>query len=240
MVEDLLGNPLHMMTFGKTVEMGFSANTKRLKRNIVSCRKMITELINERLTSEAPARKDFMCLYIESLKKKEMTADDIIDNFLFFVIAGHESGSHLVSAALFRLGRNPEVKEKILAELKTVILKGGNGKIEDLIDSDNINELPYLHAVVKETLRIDSTSSISTSYYAKEDVLLRGVLIPKGQIIYTGISALHNNPDNWEEPRQFIPERFLSGTKYSSRPDGTKRNPASYNPFGIGLRNCVG
>ena len=64
--------------------------------------------------------------------------------------------------------------------------------------------------------------------------------IRKGDPLSISIYHLCNNPNEWIEPRKFIPERFNSKSKYYMTPNGAKRNPYSFSPFLGGLRICVG
>ena len=54
------------------------------------------------------------------------------------------------------------------------------------------------------------------------------------------IYGLHHNPDEWQEPERFIPERFDPASKYYLTPKGTRRHPMSFGPFIGGKRNCLG
>lgn len=54
------------------------------------------------------------------------------------------------------------------------------------------------------------------------------------------IQALHHNKDEWDQPEEFIPERFDPQSKYFLRPDGNKRHPFSFGPFLGGKRICLG
>ncbi|KAJ8304353.1 hypothetical protein KUTeg_017936 [Tegillarca granosa] len=68
---------------------------------------------------------------------------------------------------------------------------------------------------------------------AVENVTIKGYTIPKGAEVTVPIYALHYNPEFWEEPEKFNPERFLPKEK-------EKRHPYCYLPFGHGPRNCIG
>ena len=62
----------------------------------------------------------------------------------------------------------------------------------------------------------------------------------KGDFASISMYHLCNNPNEWIEPRKFIPERFNSDSKYYLTPSGTKRNPYSFSPFLGGQRICIG
>lgn len=68
---------------------------------------------------------------------------------------------------------------------------------------------------------------------ATEDVKLKGYTIPKGAQVFANIYASHFDPDHWQEPKKFMPERFLSD-------DGTLKKSKSVIPFSVGKRSCLG
>ncbi|XP_023238254.1 cytochrome P450 3A19-like [Centruroides sculpturatus] len=68
---------------------------------------------------------------------------------------------------------------------------------------------------------------------ATENVQYENIFIPKGMSIQVPVYWLHRDPDNWENPEEFRPERFAPE-------NGNKHNPLSWQPFGVGPRNCVG
>lgn len=70
---------------------------------------------------------------------------------------------------------------------------------------------------------------------ASEDTELAGVMIPKRSIITVDIAALHHNPNIWENPEAFDPERFAKGGEFES-----KSSTYAYLPFGGGSRQCIG
>lgn len=93
---------------------------------------------------------------------------------------------------------------------------------------------------MKESLRFDAIGPVSLTYKAKEDITIRGVEIPKGQLIYQGLVALNHHPHYWNNPHEYNPDRFITTSKEFLTPDGKKRHPMTYIPFGASMRNCPG
>jgi cytochrome P450 len=81
---------------------------------------------------------------------------------------------------------------------------------------------------------------LSIPYEPKEDIKLGQYLIPKGTQLVFGISGLHNNPQEFPNPRNFNPERFNPNSEHFLNADGKKRHPWSFSPFSNGFRNCAG
>lgn len=101
-------------------------------------------------------------------------------------------------------------------------------------DYDVVMQLPYLDAVICETMR-KYPALIRLERVAKEDYELgdTGIKILKGQIVEIPIYAIHHSDEYYESPEQFIPERFLPENRH-------KLVPYTYFPFGSGPRNCIG
>ncbi|GIY91674.1 cytochrome P450 1A2 [Caerostris extrusa] len=86
-----------------------------------------------------------------------------------------------------------------------------------------------------EAQRFGGNVPFTATRRAVEDIHINGYVIPKGTELYANLWALHNDPDYWDQPEVFRPERFLTN-------DGKEfiKNPKSYAPFSIGRRNCPG
>ena len=124
--------------------------------------------------------------------------------------------------------------EKLKSELKRYNLVN-----LDINDVDSLKEsyenCEYLNFVVKEGLRIDPPAPFSIPYIVKENVTICGVPLRKGSVIDANCTFSHFNSKQWQNPREFIPERFDPDSKYYFKPsdDGRKemRHPKSYIPF---------
>jgi cytochrome P450 len=80
----------------------------------------------------------------------------------------------------------------------------------------------------------------SLDYTLKEDITVDGLTIKEGTNIKYNIKGLHTNPNEWQQPYRFLPERFDPDSKYYKTVSGEMRNEQSYIPFGIGERRCLG
>ncbi|KAF8686191.1 hypothetical protein HU200_043634 [Digitaria exilis] len=142
-------------------------------------------------------------------------------------VAGSDTSSTTIEWAMAALLNTPRVMEKVKGELKSVL--GHKTQVEE----SDIAQLPYLQAVVKEVLRL--YPSVATSFYrAEATVQVQGYTIPQGTTIILNIWAVHRNPDVWNDPEKFMPERFMHGdTDFSSK-------DCRLIPFGGGRRICIG
>ncbi|CAN8252244.1 unnamed protein product [Cochlearia groenlandica] len=144
------------------------------------------------------------------------------------LIAGVDTSGHTITWAMTHLIANPRVLKKVQAEVREVI------KNKDNITEEDIEKLEYLKMVIKETLRINPLAPLLIPREASKDVKIGDYNIPKKTWIHINIWALHRNPNVWENPESFIPERFMD-------------NEIDYKglnfellPFGSGRRMCPG
>lgn len=102
------------------------------------------------------------------------------------------------------------------------------------INFDDFMQSPYLDAVISETMRKYSPA-YRTERECKQDYELgdTGIKILKGQFVEIPIYAIHHSDEYYENPEQYIPERFLPENRH-------KLIPYTYLPFGGGPRNCIG
>jgi flavonoid 3',5'-hydroxylase len=145
--------------------------------------------------------------------------------------AGTDTSSIITEWALTEMIKNPEVMKHAQEEMDTVI-----GRDRRLEESD-IPNLPYLQAVVKEAMRLHPSTPLSLPHFSFEDCEVNGYYVPKNTRLLVNIWAIGRDPDTWEDPLEFKPERFLSGPTAKIDPLG---NYFELIPFGAGRRICAG
>lgn len=150
---------------------------------------------------------------------RELSAQEIRDQLLTLLVAGHETTASALTWALYWVHADPAVFNQLMEELTSI----------DGEDLAAIMQLPYLNGVVKETLRIEPIVPI-VARCLQEDVRLGGYDYPKGTVLSPCIYLTHHREDLYPEPKKFKPERFI-GKKYTS---------TEYLPFGGGVRRCIG
>ncbi|CAK9180595.1 unnamed protein product [Ilex paraguariensis] len=104
------------------------------------------------------------------------------------------------------------------------------------VEESDINNLVYLQAIVKETLRLYPPGPLSVPHEAMEDCNVGGYHIPKGTRLLVNVWKLHRDPRIWSDPETFMPERFL--TNHTEVDVGGQQ--FEYTPFGSGRRSCPG
>ncbi|RXW20708.1 hypothetical protein EST38_g5165 [Candolleomyces aberdarensis] len=144
-------------------------------------------------------------------------------------VGGAETTVSLALALLYVLASYPDVQGKAQAEIDSVI---GPDRLPVVTD---IRDLPYVHAIVKEVGRWFTVLPLGVPHSNSEDDEYDGFFIPKGTIIFQNNWAMMHNPDVFDKPFDFIPERYLKdGQIDPSVPD------AEAAAFGHGRRICPG
>jgi len=175
--------------------------------------------------------KDIMGNMMEAAKENpELTEDMMIASFVQFFTDGYSTAADIFSICIYQLTNNPDVQERAQEQIDEV-LEGKEG-IED-IPNEDIEKMSYIDQILDETLRMGTapfTARICTKEwkFPGEDLV-----IPKGKKVIIPIMGLQHDPEYFEDPYKFDPERFSSENK-GNIPTG------AYQPFGMGPRMCLG
>ena len=142
--------------------------------------------------------------------------------------AGTDTTSSTLEWSLAELLKAPEIMSKARAELEQVIGKGNQ------VNESDITRLPYLQAIIKETLRLHPPTPLLLPRKAGADVEILEYTIPKGAQVLINVWAIGRDPSIWDNPNKFTPERFIE----SSIDVGGGHFELT--PFGGGRRICPG
>ena len=128
------------------------------------------------------------------------------------------------------LVNHPNIQSKLRNEIDTVL-----GPAVQVTEPD-LHKLPYLQAVIKETIRRRMAVPLLVPHMNLKDAKLAGYDIPAESRILINAWWLTNNPDSWNSPEEFRPERFLEEEAHVE----ANGNDFRYVPFGVGRRSCPG
>ncbi|XP_019158393.1 PREDICTED: cytochrome P450 76A1-like [Ipomoea nil] len=178
-------------------------------------------------------KQDFLNVLLEFRgsgkdEPSKLSQHQILIFILEMFFAGTETSSSTVEWAMTELLRKSEAFAKAKAEISEVV--GSTRKLEE----SDIKNLPYLQAVIKETLRLHPPVPLLVPRKGYEDIKFMGYDIPQGTQVYINAWAIGRDPQYWEDPLEFKPERFLD-----SKID-FKGQHFELIPFGSGRRVCVG
>ncbi|KAF9030604.1 cytochrome P450 [Hymenopellis radicata] len=140
------------------------------------------------------------------------------------------SGAYLLSLIL-ALASNPEYQERAWKEVDAVV----GGRIPERAD---LEDLPFVQALIKEILRLRSPFTMGFPHSMAEDVFYKGHVLPKGSTVMLNNYAISTDPEVFEDPEAFKPERFLM-TEFGTIPGRDKNFRDSF-IFGGGRRICPG
>lgn len=180
--------------------------------------RLLSEQIEERRASDDHGSDVLGLILAATDDEGNMLGDDVLrDQLRTMLAAGHETSSTSLAWALFHIHRDEKVRLRVIDELAAAASPA------------EIATLPYLGAVIQETLRMHPTVPIVLRRLTAP-LTVDGVVCSAGDVVGIALPALHFNPTVWNEPEAFIPERFLD----------TKPSPFQYAPFGGGYRRCIG
>jgi unspecific monooxygenase len=179
--------------------------------------------IAERRANPDPNRTDILSMLMSARDEEgqPMSDRELRDELMALMFAGHETTATAMAWALYWTHYLPDVRDKLLSELK------GLGESPGLMD---IVRLPYLTAVTQETLRIHPVAMLTFPRVAQEPVEMMGYYLEPGTVVMGCMYLTHQREDIYPNHREFRPERFLE----------RQFSPYEFIPFGGGVRRCIG
>jgi len=194
----------------------------------------MSEILNEhKRTYDKDSMRNLTDVYLKQIQEsrdpnfnEEQLTVILMDLFL----AGAETTSTTLTWSLINLMQYPEKQKKIHDEIDNILG-------DEVPNLEYKGRLLYTEAFILETLRHSSIVPMSVPHRAKETFQIRGYTIPKNTIIYPVLRYIMRDPDYWQKPDEFDPERFLTTNK-----DGKTilSNQEKLIAFGIGKRVCLG
>jgi len=205
-------NPLSMVPAAQRVAGGFGP-LRRFNERIQRTDGLIFDLIEQRRAA-AGSGDDVLAMLLGARHDdgSVMSAQELRDELMTALVAGHETTASQLAWAFERLAREP----RVLARL------------EDELDAGDSDE--YLTATINEILRLRPVLPGAEPRLTKQPVEIGGFRYPAGVALVASVFLVHHDPDIYPEPYAFEPERFLE------HPPGTY----TWIPFGGGRRRCLG
>jgi cytochrome P450 len=190
---------------------------------IEEARDILQNIINQR-RQETKEYGDLLDMLLQSTYEdgSHISDDQLIDEILVLFIAGHETTANALTFATQLLAQHPE--KASIAQLEIEAVQSNDLMLQ-------VKELEYTRQVIEETLRLYPPAYV-TDRVARQDDSCGDIALPAGSIWLISFYEMHRRQDLWEQPDDFIPERF----------DASRRRDYSdhYFPFGAGPRMCIG
>lgn len=145
------------------------------------------------------------------------------------LVGGTDTSALTTEWAVSELLKKPEVLAKATEELDRIVGR------ERLVTERDLPRLPYIEAILKETMRLHPVAPLLMSHLAREGVSsMDGYDILAGTVVFVNVWSIGRDPESWDAPEVFRPERFL-GSKID-----VKGQDFELLPFGSGRRMCPG
>jgi len=203
--------------------------TSKFQHDIENMREICQIILSSRKKNPVPG-DDLLnaLLYGRDPKTGEgMTDDSIVNNLITFLIAGHETTSGALSFAFYYLLKNPKALEKTKEEIDRVV------GTED-ITGEHLSKLPYVEAVLRESLRLQPTAPAMTVGALENTVIGGKYYIKKGEPLICMFQNIQSDKAVYgEDADEFRPERMLEENFH-------KLPKNAWKPFGNGSRGCIG
>ena len=202
---------------------------REFMRRFTSVETIIHRLIEERRTAPPVAHDDILSLLLAAKDEdgRPLSDDEIRDELLTFLLAGHETTANALTWTWLLLSHSRSARERLTQELQEVL---GNR----LPVAADVPRLRYTKMIWDESLRLYPPAwTFHTRVSHTEDQLPSGVVLPPRAWVVISPWSLHRNPQWFPDPDRFAPERFSEEATRS-------RHAFSYIPFGAGGRHCLG
>jgi len=219
------------------VGKGYIPSHRKILRRMKNFRDIVSDLIEERRNTlknleGSSKRKDLLQMLLEmQLQGDEdaFTNEEIISEFMTFFIAGMDTTAHLLSMTTYFLQANPDVKQKVLQEMREMYTPYGSD-----ISIESLNKMEYTNNVLKEVLRMVPPAPGLFLREAVDDHMLGDIKVKKGTLINVDFITYNFNPKVYENPDKFDPDRWVKLNEKG------KLDTFAFLPFSAGQRNCIG
>ncbi|MFB6136709.1 MAG: cytochrome P450 [Halobacteriaceae archaeon] len=197
---------------------------RRFERAVDDLERVVYRIVDERRRDPGDDVVSWM-LTAEDESGERMSHEQVRDEVMTLLLAGHETTALALTFTLHLLARHPSVEERLVAELDEAL----DG---DAPTADDVADLPYLERVVTESLRLyPPVPSIVREAVGRDDV--GGYTVPPGTTISMNQWTVHRDPRFYDDPMAFRPDRWTEEFERSLP-------RLAYFPFSAGPRRCVG
>eukprot|EP01017_Pseudomicrothorax_dubius_P046602 TRINITY_DN8238_c0_g1_i1.p1 TRINITY_DN8238_c0_g1~~TRINITY_DN8238_c0_g1_i1.p1 ORF type:complete len:503 (+),score=113.11 TRINITY_DN8238_c0_g1_i1:57-1565(+) len=230
-MRDSWSHPLILLFGARLLKLGFTKDQRDMMKNIRWTKQFTQGIIDEKKKNPSQEASGL----IEHLSSKEVGLSDkeIIDEFISFIAAGTDTTTHLLTMCIYFILTQPLPVTKLLLEIHSQFPYVEGADIP-YVSLEQLNEMNYLNAFIKEVLRLYPPTPMLLPVEANQDHKLGEITVKKGTNVNVPICALGYNPKYFKDPLEFRPERWLE------EEESSKIDPFVHIAFSAGARNCLG
>lgn len=205
---------------------------RKFDRSVKLMHNVVDEVIKERKQSPDAKNMDIDLLgYMLNARDEHdlgLSDENIRDQVVTFLIAGHDTTANTLAWTLYELARHPDVKAKVLQEIADNHIRW-----DEHPSSEQISNLKYVHQVIKEVLRLYPPVRLLGKYCKQDCIVPGGYQMKAGMISAISVYAMHHNEKVYPNHNSFDPDRWTPEEEQ-------KRSRFAWLPFSTGPRGCIG
>ncbi|CAA7028108.1 unnamed protein product [Microthlaspi erraticum] len=176
---------------------------------------------------------EMLDVLLEACRDGKITRNHVKALFVDLFVASTDTTVHAIEWTMAEIISNSKVLERLREEIGSVV---GETRLIQEMDLPN---LPYLQGVVKEGLRLHPTAPLVPRSF-QEGCKIRGFDVAEKTTLVVNLYAIMRDPEIWEDPDEFKPERFLASSRSGQEEEIAREEILKYIPFGSGRRGCPG
>ncbi|AEE76337.1 Cytochrome P450 705A22 [Arabidopsis thaliana] len=173
-----------------------------------------------------------LAAYGDENAEYKITKNHIKAFFVDLFIGATDTSVQTIQWTMAEIMNNTHILERMREEIDSVVGKSR------LIQETDLPNLPYLHAVIKEALRLHPPGPLLPREF-QQGCKIGGFYIPEKTTLLINAYVVMRDPNVWEDPEEFKPERFLASSR-SGQEDERREQALKFLPFGSGRRGCPG
>lgn len=215
---------------------GWMKHKNECQKLLSHTRSVFTPLIDEhrKLREIGKPKGDYVDSLLNLEKQLNLSENDLLGLSSEVLTGGTDTTADTLEWAMGHIIQEKAIQARLYEEIKSVVPDGSP------VGEDDVDKMPYLQAVVKETMRKHPPLPFGITHGLTEQTTLAGYDIPEDGMMLFMIKAFQNDPKRWDQPEVFNPERFLTATPNPNYDMTGSHGPRSLDfiPFGAGRRIC--
>lgn len=198
---------------------------------------LLDKVIDDHLSKEKSTSDmkdgDFVDILLSIQQEYDLTREHMKALLTDVFFGAIDTSSQVLEYTLVELVKRPQVIRKLQSEVRKIVPKG-----QEIVGEIHLNNMTYLRAVIKESLRLHPVALLLAPHLAMDDCDIDGCMVSAGTRVIINAWAIGRDYNSWEDAEEFIPERFIADG--SAVHVNFKGNDFQFLPFGSGRRICPG